>query len=102
MRIHLMLQLDVPVLGHVGLFPFLLHLAPCRQSIIDHEHDAVDGDLGKERRYEKHREFAAEIVALSGRDSDACEQGLKEGSCECEAYEEEHLTCRFHLAAQSA
>ena len=48
MGVYLMLELYVSVLGHVRLFPFLLHIASGAESVVDHEHYAVYGDLSKE------------------------------------------------------
>ena len=56
-RIHLVLELYIPILCHIGLFTFLLHLASCGKSIIDHEDNAVYGDLGEERGREQRREM---------------------------------------------
>ena len=47
-RIDLMLQFDVSVLGHVRFLSFLLHLASCAECIMDHEHYAVYCDLSKD------------------------------------------------------
>ena len=43
-----MLELYVSVLGHVRLFPFLLHIASCAEGVVDHEHYTVYGNLGEE------------------------------------------------------
>ena len=40
MRIHLMLELYIPILCHIGLFPFFMHLVPCCNCIVDHIDDA--------------------------------------------------------------
>ena len=90
MRIDLMLQLDVSVLSHVRLLSFLLHLASCVESIIDHEHYAVYCDLSKDGCGVKDREFMDEFIVVKG-SSKTRNDRFKQCCSDSESYEDQYL-----------
>ena len=95
-----MLQLYVPVLGHVRLLSFLLHLASCGKRIVDHEYYTVDSDLSKQGCGEEDREFTCEIMVASRRHSHARDECLQKRYSDGKCYEYQYFVDAVQRVSQ--
>ena len=76
MRVHLALQLHVPVLCRVGSFPLCLHVSSGSQSIVYNEYYTVYGDFSQERQSEYKNEVSVESGEYGERESEADDKGF--------------------------
>ena len=81
MRVDLSFQLEISVLGHIGLLPFRMHLISCGDRVVDHVYDAIHGYLG-DHRYDEEEDEALSL--------DADKESLKKGCQYHESCVQEH------------
>ena len=92
-RVYLVLQLYISVLGHIRLFAFLLHLAPCRKGVVYYVYDAVDGNLCEKGCDVKQRESVIEDITQSYRNAGSGQDAFKEGGSEGECKKRQQAGC---------
>ena len=97
--IDLPLELQVSVLGHVGLFFLRLHLHAHRQAIVYHIYDAVDGYLDYQRddqqqyqvlSFRSYEEGFEKGCQSHEGDVKRCSAGLRNGLFPCRQRSDEH------------
>ena len=76
MRVDLALELQISVLGHVRLFPFVLHLVVRHDGIVDHVDDAVYGYLYHHGYAEEQNEICVRMTYKEG-----LQQGRENHEC---------------------
>lgn len=77
-RIHLMLELYIPILCHIGLFPFLLHLTFGTEGVVYHINDTVNGDLCQQGSRIQNRKVIVEYFIHPDRKAKACKYAFKQ------------------------